>query len=65
MRGKRFVWSLAGAPVLAALWLSVPSSRAIYAQTHVAAHDQAGALTKVVREATARFHDVKVAEAEG
>jgi hypothetical protein len=64
MRGKQFVCSLAGALVLAALWLPVPSSRAIHAQTP-ALHDQAGALINVVRETTERFRDVKAAEAEG
>ena len=65
MRSKQFVCSLAGALALAALWLSSSQSQAIHAQMHSAAHDQAGALTKVVREATERFQDVKVAEAEG
>src|SRR5262245_61007534 len=64
MRSKRFVYSLAGA-ALAALWLLFPASRVIQAQAHTSAHDQAGALTRVVREATERFQDVKVAEAEG
>jgi hypothetical protein len=67
MKVKRFVWSLAGALTLAALWLSFSQSRAIHAQTHAARHDRAetGALVKVVREVTQRFRDVRVAEAEG
>jgi hypothetical protein len=65
MRSKQFLCSLGGAFTVAALWLSLSPSQAIHAQMHSAAHDQAGALTKVVREATERFQDVKVAEAEG
>ena len=67
MKVKQFVWSVAGALGLAALWLSFPPSPAVHAQTHATAHDgnQAGALVKVVREATERFRDVKVAESEG
>jgi hypothetical protein len=64
---RRFAYSVAVALALSALWPSSPRSRAIHAQTHTAPHDgtQAGALVKVVREATERFRDVRVAEAEG
>jgi hypothetical protein len=67
MTGKRFVWSVAGSLALASLWLSVPRSPALHAQSHAALHDasQAGTLIKVVRDHTERFRDVKVAEAEG
>ena len=63
MKLRLFVSSAAGALVLAALW---PQSQAAHAQavsTHSGA--QAGALVRVVREATERFRDVKAAEAEG
>ena len=67
MELRRFVWSVAGALAVAALWLSFPQSPSVHAQTHAALHDgsQAGTLIKVVRENTERFRDVKVAEAEG
>jgi hypothetical protein len=67
MKVRRFVWSVAGSLALPVLWFSFPQSPAIHAQTHPAVHDgtQAGALVKVVREATERFQDVRVAEAEG
>ena len=64
MRGNPFVCSLAGASALV-LWLSIPPSQVIHAQAHAAQHQEAGALIKVVREATERFRDVKVAESEG
>jgi hypothetical protein len=67
MNVKRFANSVATVLALSSLWLAVPQSRAIYAQTHAALHDgaQPGALVKVVRDVTARFRDVKVAEGEG
>jgi hypothetical protein len=63
----RRVYSVAAALALSTLWFSTTQSPAIHAQTHTALHGgtQAGALIKVVREATERFRDVKVAEAEG
>ncbi len=63
----RRVYSVAVALALSMLSLSFPQSRAIHAQTHSALHDdtRAGALVRVVREATERFRDVKVAEDEG
>ena len=66
MKARRFVLA-AGTCALAVLWLPSPHSRAIQAQTHAALHDRTptGALIKVVREATERFRDVKVAEADG
>ncbi|HEY7500331.1 MAG TPA: hypothetical protein VH740_17540 [Vicinamibacterales bacterium] len=67
MKVSRFTLSMAGAFAFGTLWLSLPQSTAIHAQSHAALHDgaQAGPLVKVVREATERFRDVKVAEAEG
>jgi hypothetical protein len=67
MNVRRFVCSAAGACALAGLWLSFPQSPAIHAQTHTALHGGArtGALITAVREATERFRDVRVAEAEG
>jgi hypothetical protein len=67
MRVRRFVHSVVAILAVSALWTLVPQSQAIHAQTHNAQHDgaQAGALVKVVREATERFRDVRVAEAEG
>jgi hypothetical protein len=67
MTGKRFVWSVAGSLAVASLWLSIPPSPALHAQSHAVLHDasQAGTLIKVVRDNTERFRDVKVAEAEG
>ena len=65
MRGNPFVCSLAGASALV-LWFSIPPSQAIHAQqAHAAQHHDAGALVKVVREATERFRDVEVAKSEG
>jgi hypothetical protein len=63
----RRAYSVAAALALSALWFSAPQSPAIHAQTHAALHGgtQAGVLIKVVREATERFRDVKVAESEG
>jgi hypothetical protein len=63
---RRFV-PVAGACALSALWLSFPQPPALHAQTHAAPHGgaQTGALIKIVREATERFRDVSVAEAEG
>jgi hypothetical protein len=67
MKVRQFVYSGAGAVALAALWLSFPESQTTYAQTLTSQHHgtQAGALVRVVREATERFHNVKAAEAEG
>jgi len=67
MKVRRFVHSVVAMLALPALWILVPQSQAIHAETHNARHDgaQAGALVKVVREATERFRDVKAAEAEG
>ena len=67
MNGRRFIWSGCGALALSAMWLAFPQSPAVHAQTHAGLHDgtQTGALVNVVREATERFRDVKVAEAEG
>jgi hypothetical protein len=64
---QRRVYSAGAALALSALWFSTPQSPAMHAQTHTARHGgtQAGALIKVVREATERFRDVKVAESEG
>jgi hypothetical protein len=64
MKARRFVLA-ASACALAVLWLPSPHSQAIQAQTHTALHDGTPTLIKVVREATERFRDVKVAEAEG
>ena len=66
MKIRRFVL-VAGACSFAVLGLSFPQSRPVHAQTHTALHDGArtGALIKAVREATERFRDVRVAEAEG
>jgi hypothetical protein len=67
MKVRRFANSVAVALALSALGASFAQSPEIHAQTHTALHDrtQAGALVKVVREATERFRDVRVAEAEG
>ena len=67
MKVSRFVCSVTAAGALAALSPSFPQSPAIHAQAHHAPRDgaQAETLIKVVREATERFRDVKVAEAEG
>jgi hypothetical protein len=67
MTVRRFVYPVAAALAVSASWLSFQQSPALHAQTHTAAQDgaQAGALVKVVREATERFHDVRVAEEEG
>jgi hypothetical protein len=67
MKVNRFTYWAGGACALGMLWLAFSHSPAIHAQTHTVLHDgaQAGALVKVVREATERFRDVKVAEAEG
>jgi hypothetical protein len=63
MKRKPFVYSSAGALALAALW---PQLQATHAQTHTSHHGaQPRGLVRVVREATERFHDVRVAEAEG
>jgi hypothetical protein len=66
MKVIRFTCSLIGACALATLWFSVPPSPALHAQTHTL-HDRnpASALVKVVRDATDRYRDVKVAEADG
>ena len=67
MKIRRFVSSVAGALALAVLWPPFPQSQATYALTPTPEHHgtQAGALVRVVREATQRFRDVRVAEAEG
>ena len=67
MKLGRIVSSVAFSLALAALWLSLPLSRATHAQTVAPAHHgpETGPLIKVVREVTERFRDVKVAEAEG
>ncbi len=67
MKVTRFTYSAAGACVLGSVCLVFLPSPTIHAQTHAALHNaaQGGALVKVVREATERFRDVKVAEAEG
>jgi hypothetical protein len=65
MKARRFVLA-AGACALAVLGLLSPHSQTVRAQTHAAPHQTpTGALINVVREATERFRDVKVAEAEG
>jgi hypothetical protein len=65
MTGRRFVYSV-GAVALTALWPAFPHSPATYAQTLTPEHHGTpGTLIRVVREATERFRDVKVAEAEG
>src|SRR5262245_17917994 len=66
MKVRRFACSVSVVLALSALW-PFTQSDAIHAQTHAALHDgtQAGAVVKVVREATERFRDVRVAEAEG
>jgi hypothetical protein len=63
----RFVFSAVGALSLAALWPSFPQSQATYAEALATQHHgaQPGVLVDVVRDATERFRDVKVAEAEG
>ena len=67
MTVRRFVSSVAGSLALTALLPSLPHSQPTHAQTLTSQHlgTQAGALVKVVREATERFRDVKVAEGEG
>ena len=67
MKIKRLVYSAVGALALAALWSALPQSPATHAQTLTTQHHgaQTGGLVNVVREATERFRDVKVAEAEG
>jgi hypothetical protein len=67
MKVSRFVCTVAGAAALSAVSLASPDSLAIHAQAHHAspASAQPETLLKVVREATERFRDVKVAEAEG
>lgn len=66
MKIRRFGRSAAGALALSAMWLCFPQSPAIHAEAHSAPDGaQAATLVKVVREATQRFSDVKVAEAEG
>jgi hypothetical protein len=63
MNVRPFVYSAAAALALTALW---PSSQATHAQALPSHHGaQSGELVRVVREATERFHDVRVAEAEG
>jgi hypothetical protein len=63
----RHLSSVAGTFALCALGFSGSPSPAVHAQTHSSQHGgtQPGALIRVVREATERFQDVKVAEAEG
>ena len=67
MTVRRFVSSVAGSLALTTLLPSLPLSQPTHAQTLTSQHHgtQAGALVKVVREATERFRDVKVAEGEG
>lgn len=67
MKIRRFVYSTVGAVALAALWPAFPHSPATHAQTLAPEPHgtQAGGLIRTVREATERFRDVKVAEAEG
>ena len=67
MKVRRFVYSAAGALALTVLWPPFPQSEATHAQTLTPPHHgaQTGALVGVVREATERFRDVKVAEREG
>ena len=67
MKVSRFVYSVAGAAALSAVSFSLPESHTIQAQAHhpSPAGAQPETLLKVVREATERFRDVKVAEAEG
>jgi hypothetical protein len=67
MNVRRSVWLLAGALAFAVAALSFSPSPTVHAQTHATLHGgaQPGALVTVVREATERFRDVKVAEAEG
>jgi hypothetical protein len=67
MKVRRLVHSMIGALALTALWPSFPQSQAGHAQTLTPQHHgtQTGALVRVVREATERFRDVRVAEAEG
>jgi hypothetical protein len=67
MKIRRSVSAMAGALALSALWPSLPQSQRTYAQTLTTQHHrtEAGALVRVVREATERFRDVKVAEEEG
>jgi hypothetical protein len=63
MKVRSFVFSAAGALVLAAL---SPQSQATHAQTLTPHHAaQPDGLVKVVRDATERFRDVKAAEKEG
>lgn len=67
MKVRRLVYSAAGVLALTALWPSFPTWQATHAQTRAPLHHgaQPGPLVRVVREATERFRDVKVAEAEG
>ena len=67
MKGRRFVYSAVGALALTALSPALPQSQASHAQTLTPQHHgaQTGALVRTVREATERFQDVRVAEAEG
>jgi hypothetical protein len=63
MTVRSFLSSTAGALALAALW---PYTQATHAQTTTTHHGApTGPLVRAVREATERFRDVKVAEAEG
>lgn len=67
MTVRQFVYSWAGALAIAALWPSLPQSAPTHART-LAPQDhgtQTGGLVGIVRESTARFRDVRVAEAEG
>ena len=62
MNVRRFRYSAAGVLALAAVWTQ---PQATHAQTHTRHDETQSGLVGVVRAATERFHDVKVAEAEG
>jgi hypothetical protein len=62
MKVRRFVWP---ALALSAVWLAFPPASTVHAHEGQHRGPATGPLVKVVREATERFRDVKVAEAEG
>ena len=63
MNVRRCAYSAARVLALAAMWTQPQTT---HAQTHTRhGETQSGALVRVVRAATERFRDVKVAEAEG
>jgi hypothetical protein len=66
----QFGYAVMGTLIVASVWPTHmlahwDGAEMIASQHHAAAPDDAGALVKVVREATERFKDVSAAEAEG